>query len=83
MKVKETLEHCMSSCLSYSGPRKQLFNSLCKTISLVTFVNTQYICYLLLYGDPKSNSCTNKEIIEATMEYILSSKRFDTQLIEN
>ena len=83
LNESETLEHYMLFCLSYSDPRKQLFNSLCKTISLVTFVNTQYICDLLLYGDPKSNSCTNKEIIEATMEYILSSKRFDTQLIEN
>ena len=79
----ETLEHYLLFCSYYKGPRQQLFISLCKNISLLTFVNPQHICNLLLYGDPKLCLDTNKQIIKATMEFLISSKRFDTPLIVN
>ena len=78
----ETVEHVLLFCQNYRIHRKQLFSSLSKCISLVTLVNDKYVCEMLLYGDPKYNWLTNKEIIKATIQFILTSKRFDTALIE-
>ena len=80
--MRDTIEHYLLYCPDYEAHRQNLFKSLRKSISLVTFVNAKYICDLLLYGDPKYHRDTNKEIIKATIEFLISSKRFDTPLIE-
>ena len=80
---KETVEHYLLYCPDYAAPRQHLFDSLRKSTNLVTFVNTKYICDLLLYGDSKYTWNTNKEILKATIKFVISSKRFDNPLIES
>lgn len=70
----ETVEHFLLFCPNYKTHRKQLFTSLSQHISLVSLVNAKYTCDILLYGDSKYNWLINKEIIKATMQFILTSK---------
>ena len=83
LNESETVEHFFLFCPNYCSPRKHFFNSLSDHISLVSFVNAKKTCDLLLYGDKNLNWNTNREIIKATIEFILMSKRFDIPLIEN
>ena len=78
----ETVEHNLLHCPKYIAQRRVLFETLIKFISVVTFVNSKYICDLLLYGHSKYQWNTNKEIIKATIEFLISSKRLDLSLIE-
>ena len=80
---KETVEHYLLHCPCHVTSREVLFETLRKHISLVTLVNPKYTCDLLLYGDSRYKWDTNKEIIKATIEFILSSERFDQPLIQN
>ena len=73
----------ISWCIAYRTHRAVLFEALSKSIGLVSLVNSKYVCKLLLYGDPKYSWNTNKMIIEATIEYLLTSKRFDVPLIHD
>ena len=79
----ETIEHFMLYCPAYRTHRAVVFEALSKSIGLVSLVNSKYVCKLLLYGDPKYSWNTNKMIIEATIEYLLTSKRFDVPLIHD
>ena len=63
--------------------REVLFETLKKYISLVTLVNPKYTCDVLLYGDSRYKWHANKEIIKATIEFILLSKIFDKSFIQN
>ena len=78
----ETAEHYLLYCPNHMISRQHLFVTLRKYISLVSLTNAKYTCDLLLYGDPKYNWNINKEIMKATIEFILTTKRFDTPLIE-
>ena len=80
---KETVGHYLLYCPSHIASREVLFETLKKYISLVTLVNPKYTCDLLLYGDSRYKWDANKEIIKATIEFILSSKRFDQPFIQN
>ena len=80
---KETVEHYLLYCPSHITSREVLFETLKKYISLVTIVNPKYTCDLLLYGDSRYKWDANKEIINATIEFILPSKRFDQPFIQN
>ena len=80
---KETVEHYLLYCPSHITSREVLFETLNKYISLVTLVNPKYTCELLLYGDSRDKWDVNKEITKATIEFILSSKRFDQPFIQN
>ena len=73
----------ISCCIAYRTHRAVLCEALSKSIGLVSLVNSKYVCKLLLYGDPKYSWNTNKMIIEATIEYLLTSKRFDVPLIHD
>ena len=83
LNESETVEHFFLFCPNYCSPRKQFFNFSSDHISLVSFVNAKNVCDLLLYGDKNLNWNTNREIIKATIGFILMSKRFDIPLIEN
>ena len=80
---KETVEHYLLHCPCHDNHRDVLFETLIKHISLVILVNPKYTCDLLLYGDPRYKWDTNNEILKATIEFLISSKRFDHPLIQD
>ena len=79
----ETVEHYLLHCPNHMTCREVLFETLRKHISLVTLINPKYTCNLLLYGDFRYHWDINKEIIKATIEFLISSKRFDQPLIQD
>ena len=78
----ESIEHYLLHCPNYSATRLVLFETLPKMISLVTLSSPKYTCDLLLYGNSNYILPTNKKIIEATIEYLISIKRFDQPLLQ-
>ena len=40
-------------------------------------MTTKDLCYLLLYGKPNGSTLINRMILEATISFIKSSKRFE------
>ena len=40
-------------------------------------MTTKDLCYLLLYGKPNGSTLINRMILEATVSFIKSSKRFE------
>ena len=72
----ETVEHYLLHCPIYSLLRREL-------VSLLTLTSSAYTYNLLLYGNPCYDFNTNKKILELTISFIISSKRFDDLLISN
>ena len=81
--LPETVEHYLLHCPIYSLLRRELFGNLRLNVSLLTFTSSTYTCNLLLYGNPCYDFHTNKNILELTISFIISSKRFDSPLSSN
>ena len=79
----ETVEHFLLYCLSHNHRRIELFEKLRYIISLVTLISPTYACDLLLYGNPIYTPDINRKILELTIEFLISSKRFDGPFILN
>ena len=60
--------------------RKCLMNELIKIDSCILTLDDKSFMKLVLYGDGRYDSKTNKSIILASINFIYSSKRFDGQL---
>ena len=56
-------------------------NELVKTDSCILTLDQKSFTKLLLYGDGRYDSKTNKSIILVSINFIYSSKRFDGQLM--
>ena len=78
----ETVEHYLLHCPTYSLMRAELFGKLRLIISLLTLISPSYTCNLLLYGNPSYDFHTNQKILELTISFILSSKRFEGPFIQ-
>ena len=62
--------------------RSALFAKLRTFISLLTLTSSSYTCNLLLFGNPNFDFYTNKKILEITICFITTSKRFLVPLID-
>ena len=78
----ESIEHYLLHCPNQVIFRSVLFENLRKIISLVSLISSKYTCNLLLYGDHIYDTNTNKMIILETIQYLISTKRFDKPFIE-
>ena len=81
--LPETVEYYLLHCPVYSLLRRELFGNLRLIVSLLTLTSSANTCNLLFYGNPFYDFHTNKEILELTISFIISSKRFDGLLISN
>ena len=79
--VSETIEHYLLYCPNYSLIRSELFEKLRLIISLLILTSTSYTCDLLLYGDSNLSFLTNKNLLQSTISFIVSSKRFEIPFI--
>ena len=78
----ETVEHYLLRCPNYTLIRSELFAKLRTFISLLTLTSSSYTCNLLLFGNPNYDFYTNKKILEITICFITTSKRFLVPLID-
>jgi hypothetical protein len=78
----ESIEHYLLHCPNYLIFRSVLFENLRKSISLVSLINSKFTCDLLLFGNHSYDVNTNRMIILETIQYLISTKRFDQPLIE-
>ena len=56
-------------------------NELCKLDSSILNLDEISLTKLLLYGDSKFENKVNKKILLASINFVLSTKRFEGQLI--
>ena len=73
----ETTEHFLTRCPRFTTPRATLLNSISHILSNdISVLPDDHLSDTLLYGSKMYNEITNKLIIEATITYIKSTKRF-------
>ena len=56
-------------------------NELCKLDSSILNLDEKSLTKLLLYGDSKFENKVNKKILLASINFVLSTKQFEGQLI--
>ena len=74
----ENTEHFLLHCHSYNLQRNNLLNHVQATLlsNGLSNLSTEELISIILYGDVRLPYESNKTIIEATLEFIESSKRF-------
>ena len=70
-------KHFLLHCPLYEPMRRNLLGQLSDIPGInITSFNTESLCELLLYGSPNLCVVTNRIILEATIDYIKTTKRF-------
>ena len=81
--MSQTVEHYQLFGPQYSQLRYKLFEKLKLITSLLTLVSSLYLCNMLLYCNPFHDFHTKKKIVELTISFIISSKRFKPPFISD
>ena len=77
----ELTSHFFLGWQNFIAPRTNLMNELCKLDSSILNLDEISLTKLLLYGDSKFENKVNKNILLASINFVLSTKRFEGQLI--
>ena len=73
----ETTFHFFLHCLLYLAHRNNLLGELSKILNNdVRQLPDYHLCDLLLFGSPSYNEIANKIILEATVSFVVYTKRF-------
>ena len=76
LEVESTI-HYFLHCQYYNDIRKTLLDTVKKITNIsVSNLSDEYLVNLLMYGNPSYSFEENKEIIEASINFIRSSERF-------
>ena len=67
-------------CPEYCEVRQTPFHNIQSIDKMLLSQNKSSLTHLLLYGDPKRNSNVNVFVLNSTIEFILSSGRFNEPL---
>ena len=74
---KEDNEHYLLHCPKFDSMRADLFCQLSEIPALdIDGMNSKTLCTLLLYGSSKLDNLTNRMILDASILYIKTTKRF-------
>ena len=74
----EDNEHFLLHCPRFSSQRRVLLDQVSKSVDIdIMRLSSRELCNLLLYGHSDNNIVTNRIIIESTLNYIKTTKRFD------
>ena len=79
----ETTIHYLLHCLNFSNERLTLFNKLQSTDGNILSKDDFRISKALLFGDDSFNDVKNSSVLTSSIEYTLSTKRFDVPLYQN
>ena len=77
----ESISYFFLPCRNNITPRTNLMNELPKLDSNILNLDEISLTKLLLYGDSKYENNVNKKILLASINFILSTKRFEGQLM--
>ena len=77
----ETPCHHLISCPTFDAERNTLLNNIRQIAPSILNLNHSQITHVLLYGDSSLKNETNTEILNSTMNYILSTKRFEGSIL--
>ena len=75
--------HYLLHCPDFSNERLTLFNKLQSIYENILSKDESKISKVLLFGDDSFNDIKNASVFTASIEYILSTKRFDVPLYQN
>ena len=79
----ETTIHYLLLCPNFSIERLTLFNKLQSIDENILCKDDSNISKVLLFGDHSFNDAKNTSILTASIEYMISTKRFDASLYQN
>ena len=77
----ESTSHFFLRCQNFITPRTNLMNELRKLDSNILNLDKISLTKLLLYGGSKYENKVNKKIMLASINFLLSTKRFEGQLM--
>ena len=77
----ETSTYFLLSCFNYSNERLTFLNIIRNIDSNILSKNDLKVTETLLYGDSSYDDTNNTFIMNATMEFLFPSKRFDVPLV--
>ena len=76
----ETTEHFFLQCQNFSHLRLTLLNSISNIDPDLKNRNSKELTNLLLYGNSKFDSIVNNKVLSCSIQFILSSDRFNGKL---
>ena len=76
----ESTTHFFLHCTHFSNQRLTLINKIKDIDKHIFDKNDSLITQTLLFGDEKLSITDNKSILEATIQFLISSGRFDSPL---
>ena len=79
----ESTSHYLLHCSEFSNERMVLLNQIRQIDFNILERENSEITQVLLFGDPSYNNNINTLILNATIEFLVSSKRFDEPLIRH
>ena len=79
LDVESTI-HYFLHCPQFTIERHTLLNTISQTDNKLLESNESNLIQHLLFGDPSKDTETNTEILNATVNYVLTTKRFDERL---
>ena len=80
LEIESTCDFLLR-CQNFITPRTNLMNELPKLDSNILNLDEICLTKLLLYGDSKYENNVNKKILLASINFILSTKRFEGHLM--
>ena len=79
--LAETTSHCLLHCPLFADERKTFLSNIKSINHKFLEQNDSTLTQTFLYGDSASSVETNTLILNATIQYVLSSKRFEEALL--
>ena len=78
----ESTNHFLLQCSLFLKEKHVLMNKIRDIDSSLIDQNENSLCYTLIFGKENMNDCDNAHILNSTIEYILSTERFNVPLFE-
>ena len=76
----ETTSHYLLHCPEYLQERKTLLNTISCIVPKIFDFNNDQLTEILLYGKGDLDNINNTSILDATINYLIETKRFNAQL---
>ena len=76
----ETTSHYLLHCPDYLEEKKNLLNTISRVVPNNFDFNNEQLTEILLYGKEDLDNIKNISILDATINYLIETKRFNAQL---
>ena len=76
----KTTSHYLLHCPDYLRERKTLLNKVSSIVPNIFDFNNDQLTEILLYGKEDLDNINNTSILDATINYLIETKRFNAEL---